>query len=274
MARNGGRALYGASPTGRPGRQVVGPSYAGWPRSPPCGAPWPRTSAAVVTAADLGLARYTFPSDPDMQVSPETIYRSLFVQSRGVLKRALRNTSPPAPLSACARRRSPPSATRPDLDAVSIRQRPADVADRAVPGHWEGDLLEGARGTYWRRSSTPLALRDAGALAEQGNADGGSRPRPPDPAASARAYESLTWDRGTELAAHRAFTMATECPGLLLRPAESLATRLKRKHQWPAAPISAARGRPFRLQPSATGCHRIAPEYSPPNDAGISNASG
>ena len=84
-----------------------------------------------------------------MQVSPETIYRSLFVQSRGVLKRRLlqqlRRQHHFRYARAAARRRPRQGQI---LDAVSIRQRPAEVEDRAVPGHWEGDLLEGARGTY------------------------------------------------------------------------------------------------------------------------------
>jgi len=84
-----------------------------------------------------------------MQVSHETIYRSLFVQSRGVLKRALlrqlRRQHHFRHARASARARPKQGQI---IDAVSIRERPADVADRALPGHWEGDLLEGARGTY------------------------------------------------------------------------------------------------------------------------------
>src|SRR6185436_10980236 len=96
-----------------------------------------------------GWLRQTFPSDPDMQVSPETIYRSLFIQSRGVLKRALlgqlRRQRHFRHARASARLRPTQGQI---VDAVSIRQRPADVADRALPGHWEGDLLEGVKGTY------------------------------------------------------------------------------------------------------------------------------
>jgi IS30 family transposase len=93
-----------------------------------------------------GWLRDTFPGDAEMQVSHETIYRSLFIQSRGVLKRALVGH-----LQRHFRHARTSARVRPTpgqiIDAVSIRQRPADVADRAVPGHWEGDLLEGARGT-------------------------------------------------------------------------------------------------------------------------------
>jgi IS30 family transposase len=159
-----------------------------------------------------GWLRRAFRSDPQMQVSHETIYRSLYIQSRGVLKRAL--------LGQLRRQRHFRHAraharVRPKqgqiIDAVSIRQRPADVADRALPGHWEGDLLEGARGTFvatlverqsryvvlvrLRNKETHTVVR---ALARR------IRYLPQG------LVKSLTWDRGSELAAHRAFTMATD----------------------------------------------------------------
>jgi len=158
-----------------------------------------------------GWLRHAFPSDPDLQVSPETIYRSLFVQSRGVLKRCLikqlRRQHSFRHARASARLRPRPGQIR---DAVSIRQRPAEVADRALPGHWEGDLLEGARGTFIatlveRQSRYVMLVRLP-------NKETHTVIR-----ALARRVQqlphglmkSLTWDRGNELAAHRAFTMAT-----------------------------------------------------------------
>ena len=96
-----------------------------------------------------GWLRATYPGDAEMQVSHETIYRSLFIQSRGVLKRELLQH-----LRRQRRYRHARAATRVGhhpghiVQAVSIRERPAEVEDRAVPGHWEGDLLEGAKGTY------------------------------------------------------------------------------------------------------------------------------
>jgi IS30 family transposase len=158
-----------------------------------------------------GWLRNTFPSDAAMQVSPETIYRSLFVQSRGVLRRCLlnhlRRQRPFRHSRANARRRPRQGQI---VDAVSIRQRPAEVQDRAVPGHWEGDLLEGARGTFIatlveRQSRFVILVRLPSkdtqtvvrALARR------IRRLP------LGLMKSLTWDRGTELAAHRAFTIAT-----------------------------------------------------------------
>lgn len=158
-----------------------------------------------------GWLRRTFPSNPELQVSHETIYRSLFIQSRGVLKRALRGH--------LRRQRSfrharASAQMRPKqgqiIDAVSIRQRPGEVEDRALPGHWEGDLLEGARGTY----IATLVERQSRyvVLVRLQNKETYTVVR-----ALARRIrrlpqgltKSLTWDRGTELAAHRAFTIAT-----------------------------------------------------------------
>jgi IS30 family transposase len=158
-----------------------------------------------------GWLRQTFPGDPDLQVSHETIYRSLFIQSRGVLKRTLlghlRRQRRFRHARASARVRPKQGQI---LDAVSIRERPADVEDRALPGHWEGDLLEGARGTYVatlveRQSRYVMLVRLPNketqtvvrALARRIQ-------RLPD-----GLVKSLTWDRGTELSAHRAFTIAT-----------------------------------------------------------------
>lgn len=159
-----------------------------------------------------GWLRRTFPRDPDMQVSPETLYRSLFVQSRGVLKRQLlqhlRRQRHFRHARTAARRRPRHGQI---LDAVSIRQRPPEVHDRAVPGHWEGDLLEGARGTYIatlveRQSRYVMLIRLPNKEAQTVTRALARRIR----RLPHGLMRSLTWDRGTELAAHRALTIATD----------------------------------------------------------------
>src|SRR5450631_2101467 len=95
-----------------------------------------------------GWLKDEYPGNPELWVSHETIYRSLFVQARGALKKELIGH-----LRSRRRIRRPHHAIdgrtgERILGAVSIRQRPADVEDRAVPGHWEGDLVEGSRGTF------------------------------------------------------------------------------------------------------------------------------
>lgn len=154
--------------------------------------------------------KHTYPDDPSWHVSHETIYRTLFIQSRGALKLAL--------LAHLRRRgrlrrvRVPPrTPIGPLADAISIRERPASVEDRAVPGHWEGDLLLGGRQTQIatlveRRSRFVMLVRMptkrapavATALAEQ-------MQRLPQ-----QLRRSLTWDRGRELAAHRDLQLATD----------------------------------------------------------------
>ena len=156
--------------------------------------------------------RRTYPDDAMMQVSHETIYRTLYIQARGALKQEL---------TAHLRRRrhvrrsrgaTQRGATHGQLvDIISISERPPSAADRAVPGHWEGDLLLGGKGsqlaTLVERQSRFLLLtripsRDSatvvGALARRIQ-------RLP-----ASLKQSLTWDRGKEMAQHRDFTVATD----------------------------------------------------------------
>jgi IS30 family transposase len=159
-----------------------------------------------------GWLRGMFPGDPEMHVSHETNYRSLFIQSRGVLKRALRNHLRRQRhfRHARASARVRPKQGR-ILDAISIRQRPPEVSDRALPGHWEGDLLEGARGTYVatlveRQSRYVVLVRLPNKETETVVRALARRVR----RLPQGLVKSLTWDRGTELAAHRTFTVATD----------------------------------------------------------------
>ena len=139
----------------------------------------------------------------------KTIYLSLFVQSRGVLKKALQ-----AQLRQRHTIRRPRTAAPKSggyiVGAVSIRERPATVEDRAVPGHWEGDLLVGARQSYVatlveRRSRYVCLVRVSG-RATRTVVQALTRHVKRLPAG---LMATLTWDRGLELAAHRAFSIAT-----------------------------------------------------------------
>jgi IS30 family transposase len=154
--------------------------------------------------------RQTYPDTPRMQVSHETIYRTLFVQSRGVFKREVLQY---------LRRRGRLRRSRmaslvprgPLADGLSIRERPASVEDRAVPGHWEGDLLTGTIdtqiGTLVERQSRYVLLVRLPTKAAPAVADALARQIRTLPVALRR---SLTWDCGRELAAHRQFTIATD----------------------------------------------------------------
>jgi len=159
-----------------------------------------------------GWLKHTYSDDGAYQVPHETIYRSLFVQARGVLKKDLQ-----AHLrSGRAIRRSRHAPSKGDqrgslVDAISIRERPASVEDRAIPGHWEGDLLCGSSNSY----VVTLVERHSRyvMLAKVPNRDSQSvttalialARRLPD-----ELLKSLTWDRGKEMARHKSFTLATD----------------------------------------------------------------
>lgn len=159
-----------------------------------------------------GWLKRRYPADERYHVSHETLYKTLFIQARGVLKKEL---------LACLRsqrvmRRSRHASLKGQglgkiVDAVSIRERPASVEDRAVPGHWEGDLLAGSKNSFIatlverqtryvmlakvENKSTDIVIP---ALIKQ------ARKLPTE------LYKSLTWDRGPELSDHKQFTVATD----------------------------------------------------------------
>jgi IS30 family transposase len=145
-----------------------------------------------------------------MNISHESIYRSLFIQARGVLKKELQEHLRRARIMRRSQKADPGAVKRPIIDAVSIRERPPEVEDRAVPGHWEGDLLTGSDNSYIatlveRRSRFTMLVkipgRDSasvvGALAKH------IRKLP------AELRRSLTWDRGTEMGQHKTLALAT-----------------------------------------------------------------
>lgn len=177
----------------------------------------PKLRLAVARKLQLGWSpeqisrrlRAGQPHDPEMHVSHETIYQTLFVQARGVFRKELTNHLRRSGYIRRAKKLQSAQQGR-IVDAISIRERPAEAEDRAVPGHWEGDLLAGGRSSHVatlveRRSRfvilVKIASKDsvgvAGALARK------IRRLP------SELRRSLTWDRGTEMASHQRFTVAT-----------------------------------------------------------------
>src|SRR3954469_21146451 len=159
-----------------------------------------------------GWLKRTHPEDEYNQVSHETIYRSLFVQARGVLKKELLGHL----RSKRTIRRSKGAGANGDrrgqiADIVSIRERPAAVEDRAVPGHWEGDLLSGSKNshiaTLVERHTRYVMLTKVANKETQTVVAALIRQAKKLPN---ELYKSLTWDRGKELADHRRFTLATD----------------------------------------------------------------
>jgi IS30 family transposase len=156
--------------------------------------------------------REEFPEDPEMWVSHETIYQSIYVQSRGALKRELAVHLRTG--RAVRRPRRKAGQRRPWLsEEVHISQRPKEAADRAVPGHWEGDLITGTQnksaiGTLVERTTGFVALLhlpdDHGALAVQESMVEAIETLPE------QLRKTVTWDQGTEMANHVAITLATD----------------------------------------------------------------
>lgn len=159
-----------------------------------------------------GWLKRTYPNDTSYQVSHETIYRSLFIQARGALKKELlahlRRTR--------AMRRSRHHTQKQDnhgriRDTVSISERPASVEDRAVPGHWEGDLLFGSKNsqiaTLVERNTryvmlVKVASKDTETVINALIKNARKLPQ--------ELYKTLTWDRGKEMADHRRFSLSTD----------------------------------------------------------------
>jgi IS30 family transposase len=167
-----------------------------------------------------GWLKVTYPGNPNMNVSHETIYRSLFIQARGVLKKELvyhlRTRRMMRHSKDYSRKHQNSGGIK---DAVSFRERPAEVEDRAVPGHWEGDLICGSRQSYIatlveRQSRYVVLVKVNGK--DTNNVVGAlikAVKRLPEGLMS-----TLTWDRGTELASHQRFSVATNVDVFFCEP--------------------------------------------------------
>ncbi len=159
-----------------------------------------------------GWLKRTYADDERYQVSHETIYRSLFIQARGALKKELLQHLRRTRVMRRSRHHTQKTEDHGRItDAVSISERPASVEDRAVPGHWEGDLISGTRNTHIatlveRHTRLVMLAKVKGkdtetvinALIKQAH----KLPK--------ELYKSLTWDRGKEMADHKRFTLATD----------------------------------------------------------------
>ena len=214
LARNGGRSAYRASEAdGSAWDRARRPKHCRLSANPKL-----RYLVAGKLAADWspeqisGWLKQQFPTNPSLRVSHETIYRTLFLQARGALKKELI-----AHLRTVRRLRRPNGVAHSSglrghiVDAVSIRERPAEAQDRAVPGHWEGDLLCGGKNTYIAtlvERHTRFAMlvkvpgKDSASVVSALSKHVRKLPL--------ELRRSLTWDRGHEMAEHKKFTVATD----------------------------------------------------------------
>src|ERR1700730_11432483 len=159
-----------------------------------------------------GWLRRRYPEDETMRVSHETIYRSLFIQARGVLKKELiKHLRSKRRIRRSRHARDSGHRSGQIVNAISIRERPAEIEDRAIPGHWEGDLIAGTKNsnmpTLVERHSRFTALvkvpsKDTATVVAALSQHVRQLP--------ATLRRSLTWDRGLEMAQHQSFTVATD----------------------------------------------------------------
>lgn len=159
-----------------------------------------------------GWLKRAHPKEETYQVSHETIYRSLFVQARGVLKKELLQYLRSQRQIRRSRHKPENNAQQGRIkDVVSISERPASVEDRAVPGHWEGDLIMGSNNSYIATlverhtryvMLAKVANKDTKSVVDALIKQAHELPR--------ELYQSLTWDRGKELADHKRFKLATD----------------------------------------------------------------
>jgi transposase, IS30 family len=159
-----------------------------------------------------GWLKRTYPGNGNYQVSHETIYRSLFIQARGALKKELTQHLRRTRVMRRSRHHTQKSDNHGRItNTVSIRERPASIEDRAVPGHWEGDLLFGSRNsqiaTLVERHTRYVMLakinsNDTETVINALIAQARKLP--------GELYQSLTWDRGHEMADHKRFTLTTD----------------------------------------------------------------
>ena len=159
-----------------------------------------------------GWLKHTYPDDESFQVSHETIYRSLYIQARGALKKELLQHLRRTRVMRRSRHHTQKTADHGRIsNTVSISERPASVEDRAVPGHWEGDLIIGSKSsqiaTLVERHTRYVMLAKVKAKDSETVINALIKQAHKLPS---ELYKSLTWDRGKELADHQRFTLATD----------------------------------------------------------------
>ncbi|HHX4055279.1 MAG: IS30 family transposase [Burkholderia contaminans] len=214
VRRNGGRQYYRASQADELARDRAR-------RPKTCKLISNRTLAQVVASKlrlqwspeqIAGWLKHVYAVNRDYQVSHETIYRSLYIQARGALKRELLEHLRRSRAMRRSRQHTLKTEDRTNIrDAISISERPGTAEDRAIPGHWEGDLLFGNANsqiaTLVERQTrfvmlVKIASKDSEAVVNALIRHAGKLPQ--------ELYKSLTWDRGTEMAGHKRFTVATD----------------------------------------------------------------
>ena len=223
-----------------------------------------------------GWLRIEYPDNEAMQVSHETIYRSLYIQARGALKRELTRHLRTRRQKRYARSQSSKGQRQGKVtEMVMISERPPEVEDRAVPGHWEGDLLMGNRqsaaaiATLVERSTRycQLVALPEGTEAERVcEALAQSITTLP-----AQLRRSLTWDQGHEMSEHRRFSVKTGVDVYFCDPRSPWQRGLEREHQRIASPVLPQGPKPRGDHPRAPRRGRRAAQRPAAKDARVSD---
>ena len=221
-----------------------------------------------------GWLKQAYPHDESCRVSHETIYRSLIIQARGALKKELLQHLRRTRGMRRSRHHTQKTGNHGQIvGAVSISERPASVEDRAVPGHWEGDLVFGdcnsQIATLVERQTrylmfVKLAAKDTETVVDALIKNTRKLPQ--------ELYKSLTWDRDKEMAAHKRFTLATDIQVYFCDPPQPLAARQQREHERSAQAVPAQRHRHLELLTSQTQCRRETIERETEKDARLPDA--
>ena len=252
----------------------------------------PRRWAAAWSPEQIARRlRLDFPDDGTMRISHEAIYQALYVQSRGALRRELTTCLRTGRALRVPRARSRGRGKSHVGPEVLISERPAEAGDRAVPGHWEGDLILGlgssAIGTLVERTTRLTMLLHLPRMA-----DHGCGPRVKNgPALAGHGAEavrdaiarkittlpellrqSLTWDQGAEMAQHPQTDNRHRTSRLLLRSAQPLAARHEREHQRAATAVFPEGDRPVRAQRGRARCRGHGTQHQAAKDAWLANA--
>lgn len=167
-----------------------------------------------------GWLQRVYPNNEDLKVSHETIYKTLYIQARGALKKELQKCLRSKRIMRYSRHATLKNKGHGKIsDGLTISERPESVEDRIVPGHWEGDLIKGCNNSYIatlveRHSRYIMLVRVESSktktVIEALIKNAKKLPR--------KMYKSLTWDRGYEITNHKAFTRATKIPVYLCDP--------------------------------------------------------
>lgn len=185
-----------------------------------------------------GWLKRSYPDDERLHMSHETIYKTLYIQTRGALKKELLSCLRSKRVMRRSQHSSQKTGPGKIADAISISERPPSVEDRAIPGHWEGGLIAGTNNSYIatlvERHTRYVILAKVADKTTKVVIDALIKQSKKLPA---ELYKSLTWDRGSERASHKRFTIATNIDVYFCHPSSPWQRGFEREYKPLVAPV-------------------------------------